>query len=175
MIVLITGTPGTGKTTLARALAQKLNIKCYSISELVDEEVVAGYDRERESFEIDVERLFKKISHIKSGIIEGHMAHLLPFENATVIVLRTHPEVLQERLKRKGFSERKIKENLEAEALDVCLVESLEMHRRVYEINTSNLKPDETLECALEIFRGRGEKYLPGKIDFSSYFMEDIR
>ncbi len=175
MIVLITGTPGTGKSTLARALAEKLNLELYSISELVDEDVIAGYDEDRESVEVDVDRLFNKISHIKTGIIEGHLSHLLPFKNAIVIVLRTHPEVLRERLKSKGFSERKIRENLEAEALDVCLIESLEKHSRVYEIDTSYLTQEEVLKCALEILEGKGEKYLPGKIDFSGYFMEESR
>ncbi len=173
MIILLTGTPGTGKTSTAGLIASALGIEACSISELVDESVIVGIDEERESLEVDIQKLYKKLKrmNLKDAVIEGHLSHLLPFEDALVIVLRAEPGVLKRRLEAKGFREEKIKENLEAEALDVCLIESLENHKKVYEIHTSRLSPEEVTEAALKIISGKGEDYLPGRIDWSEFFL----
>ncbi len=47
-------------------------------------------------------------------IIESHLAHHIA---DVVIVLKAHPPELGMRLKTRGYSEEKIKENIEAEAL----------------------------------------------------------
>ncbi len=173
MIILITGTPGTGKSTTAQLVAEALGVQNLRISDLIDKNIVIGRDEERESLEIDIGKLYEKIKkmELKDTVIDGHLSHLLPFEDAIVIVLRARPEVLEERLKAKGFNRRKIKENLEAEAIDVCLIESFERHKKVYEIDTSELSPEEVIEAELEIISGKGESYLPGKIDWSGYFL----
>jgi adenylate kinase len=171
MILIITGTPGTGKSTVAGLFCKKHGIKLIEVNKFAHE-AAAGYDVERDSVEVDVEKLFEKIKNLASGdvVIEGHLAHLLPFSNATVVVLRTSPEVLRKRLKKKGFAERKIQENLEAEALDVCLIESLEVHSEVYEVDTSELTPEEVVERIDKIVAGDGEEFKPGKIDWSEKF-----
>jgi adenylate kinase len=171
MILIITGTPGTGKSTVAKLFSERHGFKLIEVN-MFAPAAAAGYDAERESVEVDVEKLFEKIKPLALGdvVIEGHLAHLLPFSNATVVVLRCSPEVLRERLKKKGFAERKIQENLEAEALDVCLIESLEVHRNVYEVDTSELKHGDVVACIERILAGKGEEFKPGKIDWSEEF-----
>jgi len=171
MILIITGTPGTGKSTVAKLFSERYGFKLIEVNRFAPAAAV-GYDAERESVEVDVDKLFEKIKSLASGdvVIEGHLAHLLPFSNATVVVLRCSPEVLRARLRKKGFVERKIQENLEAEALDVCLIESLEVHRNVYEVDTSELKPEEVVERIERILTGKGEEFKPGKIDWSEEF-----
>ncbi len=170
--LIITGTPGTGKTRVAEALGRRLGIRVLHLSEIARERAACGYDRERESVEVDLEKLQEVMEeHLKGEfILEGHLAHLLGVENAIVVVLRCSPEVLERRLRARGYGEEKLRENLEAEALDVCLVESLERHPRVYEVDTSTRSPEETAECVLEILGGRAEPYLPGRIDWSEEF-----
>jgi len=172
MIVLLTGTPGTGKSTLGGLLEQKTGLKLYPLSELIGEDSILEWDERRDTLVVSIEEIYSSVSRVEDGILEGHLSHLLPFEDPLVIVLRAEPRELKRRLRDKGFSEEKIEENVEAEALDVCLIESMERHRKVYEIDTTNLSPRETLQAALDIIYGRVEGYLPGRVDFSYYFME---
>ncbi len=171
MILIITGTPGTGKSTVAEVVARRRNFKLIRLSNLA-QEAASGYDEERESVEVDPERLFEVVRPLATGdvVIEGHLAHLLPFSGATVVVLRCAPAELERRLRKKGFSEEKIRENLEAEALDVCLIESIEMHSRVYEVDTSHLTPEQVAGCIAQILEGKGKRFRPGKIDWSEEF-----
>ncbi len=176
MIVLITGTPGTGKTTVARLLAKMLGYRLIGINEWAGEDVVVGYDEERGSRILDMEEVSRKLQGIKeNAIIEGHSSHLLSFGDV-VIVLRAHPDVLRDRLG--SFKEKKLRENLEAEALDVCLVESLEEYDsgKVFEIDTSRKNPEEVALDITRILEGRGEGLKPGRIDWSEeFFSRDNR
>ena len=115
-------------------------------------------------------------------LIEGHLAHYLKPE--VVIVLRANPFLLKERLKRRGFSGEKIKENVEAETLDVILVEAVEMCEIVYEVDTSGKSIEEVANCVKQIIDIDLEsndkkvdmdknKYKPGSVDWS-YLMEKV-
>lgn len=109
----------------------------------------------------------------ENTIVVGHFSHLLDIEGI-VVILRTEPKELRKRLREKGFNKSKIEENLEAEALDVCLIEAIEKHREVYEIDTTNKNPEEVAEEITEILKGKGGKYKPGKIDWSYHILEKI-
>jgi adenylate kinase len=169
MILVITGTPGTGKSTLCELLAERLGLVCYHLDELVMDGLSLGYDRERDSLIADIDGIREKLGGVEDAVVEGHYAHLLGIGDI-IIVLRTNPRVLEKRLRDKGFSEEKIRENLECEALDMCLVESLERGEEVFEVDTTELKPAEALEAILNILDGRGDEYRPGKIDWSEEY-----
>jgi adenylate kinase len=68
-------------------------------------------------------------------ILDGHVSHLLNPD--CIIVLRLNPERIFDRLSLRNYSEKKIKENVEAEILDVCLVESIEnnVESKIFEID----------------------------------------
>lgn len=168
MIIIITGTPGTGKTTTANFLSRKISCKCIHIDDIADE---ACTGMEGNSKVIDVKKLSKKIKKIIQGdaIIEGHLSHLLGI-SGIVIVLRTNPKILKQHLVKQGFKGEKLRENLEAEALDACLIESLERHKSVYEIDTSHETPDTVAEEILKILKGETDEYKPGKIDWSEEY-----
>ena len=76
-------------------------------------------------------------------IVDSHLSHHIA---DIVIVLRTDPAVLKGRLEKRNYSEEKIKENLEAEALDIILAESVEWCDRVFEINTTDESAEKNLE-----------------------------
>ncbi|MCJ7463576.1 MAG: AAA family ATPase, partial [Thermoplasmata archaeon] len=95
----------------------------------------------------------------------GHFSHLLKPDVA--IVLRCSPSVLEKRLKRKGWDEKKIRENVEAEAVDVVLVEALENVAEVCEIDTTHKKPGEVAKAIEDIIAGERNKYRAGNVDWS--------
>jgi adenylate kinase len=177
MIIALTGTPGTGKTTICNFL--KNRIKIIDLNKLVIEEGLhLGQDEERGSLIADLDALKEKVHAIlkdetSTVVIEGHLSHYLLGYDA-VIVLRTHPEVLGQRLKTREYNKEKITENIEAEALDVILIEAVELNEKVYEVETTTSTPAQAsleIESIIQLLEaedlGQLEKYLPGRFDWS--------
>ncbi len=60
--IIITGTPGTGKTTLAKRLAKRLNYHYIDVNKLISKyKLSEGYDSKRRTKIIDINKLNKKI------------------------------------------------------------------------------------------------------------------
>ena len=144
---------------------------------VLGEKLYSGKDEERDTYEADMDKLAKRVKQIigKSPhgidvIMEGHLSHLLPAD--AIIVLRVEPTALRKRLgKRKNYSFSKIKENADAEALDVILVESSERSDKVFEINTTNMNPLAVVKSMILIIGSLKEgnipeEFLPGKINW---------
>ncbi|MBR6447047.1 MAG: adenylate kinase family protein, partial [Methanomicrobium sp.] len=117
MMVSITGIPGTGKTAVSSLLKEK----GYSVTAQNDTigKYILERDEERDAIVID-EDLWADEFPVFDGIVEGHITHLLPSDR--VIVLRCRPDVLEDRLRKRGYSAAKVKENVLAEALDTILI-----------------------------------------------------
>jgi adenylate kinase len=134
MMCGITGTPGTGKTMVADELARRGNAVIHLITTIGP--YVTGIDEERDTQIIDVERWaagFRKID----GFVEGHLAHMLACDR--IVVLRCRPDELRKRLQERKYLKEKIDENAEAEALDVCLIETVERYApsQILELDTT--------------------------------------
>ncbi|MFX1351310.1 MAG: adenylate kinase family protein, partial [Promethearchaeota archaeon] len=174
--VVILGSPGTGKTALAKNLAKHFSVEYIDISRIAEEAgLILGVDRKRDTKIADTDRLasrlLRKIADSQKGIImEGHYADIIPSEDVSVaIVLRTSPEVLSLKLRKRGWKEVKIAENVQAEILSICLVNALKAYgeSKVYELDTTNLSPQETFKQVLKILRGEeAGEYRVGKIDW---------
>lgn len=177
MLVGLTGTPGTGKTSVSKFLERKRHWKVIHLNELIKEEhLYAEIDEKRDAVIADMELVRQRLAEIISGredeviILESHLAHYIA---DTVIMLRAYPPELRIRLKARGYSEEKIRENIDAEALDVILVEAFEWCKKVYEINTTGKGIEETaqnIEKIIDhILSGSKEElseYKPGSIDW---------
>ncbi|UCG70876.1 MAG: adenylate kinase family protein [Thermoplasmata archaeon] len=156
MLVALSGTPGVGKTTVTQILRERGH-RVLAINQVAEENnLVVGYDEERETKIIDVDALddfIVKEFENDNIIIEGHLSHLLSVD--LTIILRCDPFVLKERLKGKGWSEKKVKENIGAEILDVIKVEALENMERVFEVDTTLLPPQKVADSIEEILNGK--------------------
>jgi adenylate kinase len=170
MMCGITGTPGTGKSSAADELA----LRGYPVVRLAEtvKEYVVGEDRERDTRIIDEDRWTREFIPVE-GFVEGHLAHLLPCDR--VVVLRCRPDRLLARLRSRGYSEEKCRENAEAEALDVCLIETLERHDpgHVLELDATETPPGRVADLIEDFLKGR----IPpshGGIDWSGFLMEAV-
>lgn len=168
VIISLTGTPGTGKTTVGKLLQQK-GMKIIELGDLVKEKrLYDSFDSERDSYDVDPDVLDDAISAMNISedcVLIGHMAHCVSCDK--IIVLRCSPSVLADRLKSRGWKESKVKENIEAEALDVILVEATETETEVSEINTTEMSAEEVCDAILRIKSGDVSDYAPGSIDWS--------
>jgi len=95
------------------------------------------------------------------------------------VILRCFPDELGRRLSSKGWKKGKIRENVEAEILDVILCESLENIGRddIFEIDTTDLSIKDVGSMFLEIIDNDFKpmkKYKIGKIDWSEEIFKDF-
>ena len=165
MMCGITGTPGTGKSAIAAELARRGHTVVH-ITDIVQPYVI-GDDDERDTQVIDVDQLVDEFAPV-DGFVEGHFAHLLPCDR--IVVLRCRPDELEQRLANRSYHEEKIRENMDAEALDVCLVETVEAYspEKILELDSTGREP---AWCADQI-EGFVQDEIPasfGTIDWSMY------
>lgn len=170
MRLAVTGTPGTGKTTVARALADELDAAYFDVTQEVREGASSGYDEDRGVPVADTEALCEAVPE-EDVVIDGHIAHLL--EPDAVVVLRCAPDVLRGRLEERDWSDEKVHENVESEALDIVLAEAVEGDAPVYEFDTTEPTPEETVEevvCVLE-----EDEQRVGIVDWSDSIDKKVR
>lgn len=163
MRVLLTGTPGTGKTSIAR---EQERFKVLDLKKFAKDRGLG--EPGEEEFLVDIERLREPVANETSErdwILEGHFAHRL--EGDVCVVLRCDPEELEQRLSKRDYSDSKVRENLEAEAMDLVLQEAVNLHEKVIEIDTTGKKPGEVVSEMNR--RIEKEEYGYGELDFSGW------
>jgi len=142
--IIVTGSVSSGKTTVSRKLAKKLNLKYIDVNKLIKEEKLGcGYDKKRKCKIIDVnilnESLIKLIKNSKQNlIIDSHLSHYLPNRYVDLcIVTKCRLRILEKRLKKRNYDENKVKENLTVEIFDTCLNEAKALNHNVLVIDTT--------------------------------------
>lgn len=182
MIIALTGTPGTGKTSVSKILQDK-GFKVVDLNKVAcEKDFLIGRDEKRDSDIVDVERFNDYVKRDYSGkdivFIEGHLSHLLKSVDK-VIVLRCHPDELRKNLSKKGWKEEKIEENVEAEILDIILCEAIELHpeKNIFEIDITGKSVNTVASSIIEIIKNKFKdmkKYNIGKIDWSEEILKDL-
>jgi adenylate kinase len=177
LVILITGTPCVGKTSVARLLALRLNAAYVNLTELaVKNNLVLGVDEKRGgSLIVDERRLKKAVIKLvndvgeKSVVIDGHYAaSVVPKKLVTyVFVLRRDPVELRSFMEKAGFSGNKLWENLASEILDVCLVDALNAYgkEKVCEIDVSSKSVEDAAAGIQAILKG-SKKCRVGVVDW---------
>lgn len=144
MIIAITGTPGSGKTTLSKELAKELKYKYFDLTQFIKKnKLYESYDKELDTLIVNIRTLSKTVKeHIKDKkniIIDSHLSHLLPKKiiDLCIVVTCINRKKLKQRLIERKYSEQKINDNLEAEIFEVCLTEAQEKKHIIITIDGS--------------------------------------
>ena len=152
--IIITGTPGVGKTSHCEQLAANTGLKNLSINQIVkDRACHDGWDAEYKSWIVDEDKVsyhsfpFKQSyilsievanqlyqlldaledDGVQNGgyIIDWHACDLFPRSWIDlVVVLRTDTTKLYDRLKARQYPEKKLQENMDSEIMEVLLEEA---------------------------------------------------
>lgn len=136
IIICVTGTPGCGKTTYAKKIARLHHLTYVPLHDILRrEKLYASYDKAMKSYVYDeraIEKfltgLLRAARTLKEGVVvDGHLSHYVsPTYVDQCVVVKCPLKTLRRRLHKRKYSAQKIRENLDAEILDVCLVEARE-------------------------------------------------
>jgi adenylate kinase len=155
MIVAITGTPASGKTSVAERVSSMLGWRLVKLNEFAEErDLYTGFDEKRDCKIVDIEKIKRELSGIdeENLIMESHYAHEIPSD--VVFVMRVNPRELRKRGKEKGWKEGKTEENVEAEIMGICLQEAMEAGQKVIEIDTTDREPEDVAGDIVKRIKG---------------------
>lgn len=182
LIFLLSGTPGTGKTTAAKLLHEKYEYVILSLGDaVIQNNLYSGEDSDRDTKIVDPDKLdsfFQSFydSLTENVIVECHYADLIDHPAVSLaIVLRCHPDVLRTRLAPRNYSAQKVRENAQAEFLGdstsfMLEHEQMREKQRIFEIDTTNATEEQLVNEIHEIIQ-HPEKFahlLAGKISWLS-------
>jgi len=166
MRISISGTPGTGKHSIARRVSHRLRLTLVDLGPFAKKNGLTVPDPERYTNRVtDMAKVVELMDDFKDCIFVSNWAELIP--NDLCIVVRCHPAELVRRLSNRNYPLSKIQENVEAECLDYCLISALDGCEKVGEIdNTRDLEL--SADIAASLVRGSREPE-HGKLDYSEY------
>ena len=189
-ILVVSGTPGTGKTTISNNVSNCIEANVVSLNELaISENLIEKYDSKRETSVINNKKIveyiiglieeYKNKENPKFLIIESHFSDIVPEQYINfVIILRCEPDELYTRLKSRGYKEEKIRENVQSEILGNCVNYFLNkpLNVPILEIDTTNRSIELVSKTIIDILMKKidSNDFIVGKVDWlEKLFQED--
>ncbi|NVM34804.1 MAG: AAA family ATPase [Candidatus Lokiarchaeota archaeon] len=188
--IIISGTPGCGKTSVAKEISNLIDAKIISLNELaISDKFSFEYDKERKTYIVDFEiflpYVLNRIEEIKQEsppylIIESHFSDIIPEKFIDyVFILRCDPDELFKRLEKKDYNIKKITENIQAEILgnSVNYFIQNQIKAPIFEIDTTNINIKTVAKTIIEIVveKRDGKNYKIGKVDWLEKLFEENR
>ncbi|HIH16566.1 MAG TPA: AAA family ATPase [Candidatus Diapherotrites archaeon] len=164
MKVAITGSPGVGKTSVARLLAKRLKCPWLNERAFAVKKGIGAWDVRENEFVVPLAALRRELNlelrrrgRHQHLVVEGHLLCETRLDVDVVVVLRVHPEVLEARLEHRGYRAEKIQDNVFCEGIDYCLKHALRKYgkKKVLEVQAKKgIK--ETMQHIISGLRARG-------------------
>ena len=168
----ITGTPGTGKKSIAPIVAERLGAKCVNLNDLAkSSRLIEGKEGEVDAGKLRL-RLERDLP--RNAVVYGHLLpYVLRKEWASkVVVLRCEPAVLKERLRARGYRAEKIVENVEAELIGIISSDAYDRYgnAKTWEVDTTRSSPSEAAEAIVTMTKSspRGAQRVDWTLDYDS-------
>lgn len=149
--IIITGTPGCGKSSHASSLISELPSELqekfahFPISEIAKKQkFIDSYDESRDTSVVDDDKLLDYLEPILENggaVVDWHCCEIFPERLIDlVVVLRTDNKKLYQRLSKRGYKESKIQENIDCEIMEVIPQEAREAYvpEILIELNSNN-------------------------------------
>ncbi len=189
-ILVISGTPGTGKTTVSNNIANYLKVQVISLNELaISENLIIDYDAKRETSIINRSKLIPFLINLIEKyrkenfeflIIESHFSDIVPERYIDwVVILRCDPDELYIRLKKRGYKKEKIRENVQSEILgnSVNFFMSKQLETPILEIDTTKINIKSLTKMIIDdILKEEDlEGYYAGKVDWLEKIFQENR
>ena len=157
MRIMITGSPGVGKTSISKALGKSLKFKVINEKEFAVEQGIGKWDSTSEELVVPLGKLQKALNLVlgkeKDLIVEGHLLCETKLKIDAVIVLRLHPELLQARLGERSYNAEKIQDNVFCEGIDYCKKHVLRRYpeKKVLEVDCKKTIKETTTHIIKEL------------------------
>lgn len=156
-------------------LASKLDAVHIDLGEIVKREKLwSDVDKVRGTLVADLSKLSRRIQEMTENsrhdiVLDGHYGFdVVPAESISVVfVLRREPDELRKLMQKRGFGAKKLKENLAAEVLDVCLFNAVKVSGvdSVCEIDFTGKQAETVVAEMIEVLEGR-ERRRVGIVDW---------
>ena len=143
VVILVTGTPGVGKTQVAKVIAKKYHLTYINLTRFIKKhKLYERYDKKWHTFLVNPKKITPTIRKIiqknKNCVIDSHLSHYVNKKYADLcIVVTCDISLLKKRLENRKYSPLKIRENLDAEIFEVCLTEAKERKHKIKVIDTN--------------------------------------
>jgi len=174
--VIITGTPGTGKSTIAEKLSEDISVEILDIKKLI-RKIKAYRTNGNGEKEVIIPKfrnaLKKELKNKKDWIIESHLLCEIKLNSDFVFVFRCKKNELEKRLKKRKYNKKKIEDNLMVELLDYCYLKSKNnLNGKLFELDTSNKSVKKCVLDLKELILGKREKL--DSIDYSKELIDFV-
>ena len=176
-MLVITGSPGVGKHTIAKIIAKKLGLKLIDInSAAIKNNAIMSKDKS--GYVVDIKKLSlimrKKIK--KDCLVVGHLAPyvLKKSDPSLVAVIRRSPYELKKVYAKRGYDQQKVMDNVSSEVIGICFYDTIKRfgERKVAEFDSTGKKSEKVASEIISVFNGEVKSPV-SKVDWLSLIVKN--